>query len=304
MSFADYNEIIQREFVPGLIDTVVYKSMAPLISLFGTKPNQQGDRITSQYRLAHTSNAAFYGKGDVNPAPGNQTLKKPYWTKVFSHGACEVHGIDMSNAKPSGIAVDMVQDTLRKEVEALTDINVAGIYAQILADVDSSGTAYSDASLSRSTYPLLVSYEETTNAAISLAYFRAMIKGVMAGKGRRLGEYICLMEQAVYNVFRPLAAAVNSWVGPSGTGTTPQATGYPEVGSFEGVSIFDPYALPNMTTGTVFMLRKEDVNLVIHRALEVEVVPSGRDSIEMIPRIGVNCYVDNPYLQGKMLDKD
>jgi hypothetical protein len=303
MSFADYNEFIQREFVPTMIDTVVYKSMQPLIGAFGPKPAQEGDRVTSKYRLGYSSNAAAYDKSDVDPAVSTQTLGKPYWTKVFTHGACEVHGIDISNA--SGNNLNLLADAIQKETEAVADIIVAQVYAQILKDVDSSGTAYSDASLSRSTYPLLVSYEETTDTAITLTYFRNLIKGATAGKGVFLRDYVCLMEQAVYSVFRPLAAAVNSWTSPiNGTQNIPQDTGYPEIGSFEGISIMDPYTLPAMTTGTVYLLRKQDVNIVIHRPLTVQMVESGRDSLKAVLRTGVNCYVDKPYLQGKLLSKD
>ena len=301
MSLMDYNEFIQREFVPEMVDTVVYKKLEPMVQLFGQRPNQDGDRITSKYRLGHSSNAAFYDKSDVNPAPSSQTLAKPYWTKVFSHASTEVHGIDISNASSSNLG--LVADALMKETEALMDLNVGGVYAQWLKDVDSSSTAYSDNSLSRSTYPLLVSYEETSDAAITLAYFRAMVTGVTAGKSVNKGDYVCFMEQAVYDKFRPLAAAVNSWTNTV-VANTRQDTGYPEIGNFEGIAILDPASIPTMTTGTVFMLRKQDVAIVPHRLLEITEVSSGRDSIEYVLRMGLNSYVDNPYLNGKMLTKD
>jgi hypothetical protein len=118
-----------------------------------------------------------------------------------------------------------------------------------------------------------------------------------------LSGYVCLMEQAVYNVFRPLAAAVNSWTGQVQAGR-PEDTGYPEVGNFEGLDIVDPREMAGMTTGDVYMLRKQDVRFTEHRPLEIVQVPSGRDSAKFVIRYGLNVHVVHPGFQGKMLNKD
>lgn len=306
MSWADYNEFIQRELRPDITDTVIYRKLAPWLQLFGTVPAEGGDRITSRVRTAWTSNNAAYTKADVDPVAATQTLVKPYWTKVFNHGAAEVHGIDISNnntaAERSKIE-NMVGDATRTEVSDMMDVIVGQFYTQILADVDSSGTAYSDASLSRSTYATLASYEETTDAAITLAYMRGMINNVKLDNQVNIRDYICLMEEAVYNVFKPLAAALHSW-NVSGSANVPVDMGYQPCGNFEGLDIADTGDFSNMTTGTVYMLRKQDVKIVNHRPIEFETVPSGLDSTKIVIRVGYNIYVDNPGLQGKMLDKD
>ncbi|MCP4674256.1 MAG: hypothetical protein GY854_01815 [Deltaproteobacteria bacterium] len=303
MAFADYNEFIQRELQPEIIDTVIYDSIEPFLTNFNSPPITKGDRITSRVRTAHTSNAAFYDKTDVDPASASQTLVKPYWSKVFSHGACEVHGIDMSNDNPGGASLDELSFQVKKETEALMAANVSAIYTQIKKDVDSSSVAYGDGSLSRSTYPTLVSYEEDTNATISLAYMRGMIRGCTTNKGTNLGDYICLMEDSVYYTFKALAAALHTWNAVSVAGQKTNM-GYPDFDKFEGLACPDPSVFTNMTTGDVLMLRRQDVNIAVHRPLEIEAVQSGRDSIKMVLRTGINVYVDNPYLQGKMTDKD
>lgn len=304
MSLADYNEIVQRELQPDLVDTVVYRKLDPFLANFNVQEPKKGDRITSKYRLGHTSNAAFYDKSDVDPAVSTHTLKKPYWTKVFSHGACEVHGIDISNDRPGGSSIDMLADAIRKETESLMDVNVGGIYTQIKKDVDSSSVAYSDASLSRSTYPLLVSHEEATDTAITLALMRAAIKAITLNKGTSISDYLCLMEHAVYYVFKPLAAAIHAWNINDASANSRLPMGYQDVANFEGLDIANPRDFPSMTTGDVLTLRRSDVNVVVHRPLEVVLRESGRDSIKAVLRTGVNVYVDNPYLQSKMTDKD
>jgi len=303
MAFADYNEFIQRELIPDMVDSVVYDSMKPFMDNF-TKPEiLEGDRITSKYRLAHTSNVAFFDKTDVNPASASQTLAKPYWTKVFSHGAAEVHGIDISNSSPTVGDKALIKDAIKKEVEALVALNVAALYTQIKKDVDSTSVHYSDKSLNRTTYPLLVSYEEDTNATITLAYMRGMITGTTLNKGVKLSDYLCLMEGSVYYTFRALAAALHQWNAVSVAGQKTNM-GWPDFDKFEGLACADPTEFPNMTTGDVLMLRRQDVNICNHLPLAIEAVPSGRFSMKFVPRMGTNVYVDNPYLNGKMTSKD
>ena len=303
-SFADYNEIIQREIMPGLVDTVVYQSMEPWERLFGKAEVRGGDRITSRYRLTHTSNARAFTKADVDPAPSTQVLAKPYWGKVFQDVTTEVHGIDISNAAPSSDMINIVADAIAVDNASLMDYVVSTFYTQIKKDVDSSSVAYSDASLSRSTYSNLSSYEEATDATITDTYVESMINGVKLNNPVNIADYIGLMEEAVYNKFRPLAAANHSWVQNDTSGGGMADMGYPNVGSYYGLKFADPGDFYGMTTGDVLMLRKQDVHIVNHLPLTIQQVPSGRFSVKFVQRCGYNIYVDNPGYQGKMTDKD
>lgn len=303
MPLADYNEIIQRDIRPGLVDTVVYDGLLPFTSNFTTAKPDGGDRITTKYRLGYTSNAAFYDKSDVDPASSTQDLAKPWWTKVFSHGACEVHGIDISNNAPGDNQLAPLSDAIAKETEALMDVNNSAIYSQIKADVSASGVVYSDAALARTTYPLLVSYTEATNATITLAYFRGAMRGVTLNKASKPSDYLVLMEGSTYFTFKPLATALHAW-NVEGKNGQHIDSGHQDIANFEGFDIAHPSEFTNMTTGDVLFLRRKDVVVVTHRPLEIKLVESGRDSIKAVLRTGVNVYVDNPYLQGKMIDKD
>ncbi len=304
MSFADYNEFIQRELVPEIVDTVITKPFEPWTSTFGSTMCDDGDRITSKYVLTRTSNAAAYTKSDVNPASSTQVIQKPYWDKLFYHGACEAHGIDISNNKVSGHAGDILATELKAEVAQVMDVVVAAFYTQLKKDVDSTSVAYSDASLSRSTYATLASYEEATDATITVAYMRGMINNMLLNHPVNLADYVCLMEGSVQNTLRPLAAALHAWnINDPGAGSG-QAMGYRPMVNFEGLDIANSGDFHSMTTGDVLALRKQDVNVCIHRPLEVEAVASGRDSIKLVPRIGANIYTDNPGYQAKMTSKD
>jgi len=300
---ADYNEFIQRVLTGQVYDTVFKQSIDKMRALFPTEGTVGGDRITAEFEVARTSPAAAYTKADVNPASATNTLIKPYWTKVQYHTAAEVSNIDINNAKNGGTDLSLLSREVEKETAALKDVIFDAIFTQLTADVDAS-TAYGTGALSRSTYPTLASYEETTDTAITLTYMRGMINGTTLLKScGPLSGYVCLMEQAVYNKFRPLAAAVNSWTGTVKAGR-PEDTGYPEVGNFEGLDIVDPREMAGMTTGDVYMLRKQDVLFTEHRPLEMEQVPSDADSVKVVIRYGLNVHVVNPGFQGKMLNKD
>ena len=302
-TFADYNEFIQRELKPALVDTVIYDAIEPFMRYFTRGEVLGGDRITAKFRVGHTSNNAAYDKSDVDVAAATQTLVKPYWTKKQYQGMAEVHGIDISNDRPNSQGINLLGDAVEKEAEAMKDTIQAALLAQILADVDSSGTAYSDGSLSRSTYSTLASYEETTDATITLAYMRTMIQTVILNKPVRLQDYICMCEGSVYYTFKALAAALHTW----NTATTPGSTqpmGWSDFDNFEGLAFAQPTDFTNMTTGSLFMLRRQDVFITEHRPLEMKIKESNRDSSKVAMYYGINGHVENPLYQGKMLSKD
>ena len=303
MPIADYNEIVQREIVPGLIDTIIYDALEPFYKWFSSKEALKGDLITTKTRLAHTSNAGFYDKSDVDVAPATHVLKKPYWEKVQAQGYISVHNIDISNDAPGGSTMDMIADQIDLELRKMVDLHQAAFFTQIKADVDSSSAAYSDAALSRSTYPMLVSYEEPTDATITLAYMRTMMQTIILNKGKSLKEYVGILEGTTWHTFKALAAALHTLNLVTVAGVSADM-GYPDIQNFEGLALANPEDFTNMTTGDVFMLRRADVSITAHMPLRVMSKQSGADTVDFALYMGSNIHVDNPYLQGKMTDKD
>lgn len=298
----DFNEFIQRELRPEIIDTVILNGLEAFIRWFGIEDPLSGDRITSKYRLGYSSNAGYYGKGDSDVAAGTQTLEKPYWDKVFAQGAAEVHGIDMSNDRGDQ-NLNMIGDAVKLEMETVMSILLGGFYTQLKKDIDSSSIAFSDASLSRSTYPLLVSYEELTDTAITIALMRAMMKALTLGKGTKISDYLCMMEGTVYHVLQPLAAALHTW-NTVNVANRPVDMGYSEMASFEGLKISPPDEFASMTVGDIITVRPKDVRIQNHRMLDLTPKPIARDAIYIAIYTGWNVRCENPYLNGKMQNKD
>jgi len=108
------------------------------------------------------------------------------------------------------------------------------------------------------------------------------------------------MEESVYNTFKPLAVAEHSLVMTPSKGAGIDS-GVADVVSFDGLDIVRP---SGMTTGDVFMLRRQDVRITEHRKLEIEPVDTDADTKKTVVRVGADITVVNPGFQGKMTDKD
>jgi hypothetical protein len=299
-----YQQVMNDVVIPEITETLFKKDWEWLRGMFSEMPSSWvggGSQIEKRICVAETDTARNYDRTDVNPESGTATFLTAKWNKIYSDTAFEVHGIDMNEAKFGGVTeiADILQDASNRAYRNLKNRLFANLYTMLKADIDSAA-AYSDAAISRSTYPRLASYEENTDTAITLAIARAARNAVTLDEAVTEQEYLWIMQQAVMNVFRPLAAAELTW-NTTGVKGQEYAAGYQPVGSFDGT---DVQSIPGMTTGDVFILRPQDVYISNHMALEAEMVPSGKHSLKGVMRIGVNLIVDNPGYQGKLTDKD
>jgi len=298
----DYSQLVREVITPEIKETVFTKPWEELKSTF-TEDNRRsgGTKFTVPTRTSVSSNAAAYTKADVDPVAGTFVAVDATWTKLYQHTAFEVHGIDESQAANGGnpSVSSLISDAAKMEMPQLWQNIYNSVYAQIKSDIDSS-SAYSDASLSRSTYPTLASTEESTDTPITLALLRTHSNAVRLNKlsGPKKG-YTFAMETAVMERFEPLASQLHTWVVDSNTND--KDLGYQTVGTWEGQKVVSPVG---MTTGDVFYFRKQDVKIRMHRNLTISQVPSGRDSAKFVIRVGVNAYCDMPGFAGKMTSKD
>ena len=299
-TYGSYADVINNRLAPMITDTVFLPGLDPIKSVATQVAPRSGAAIYENFRSSFTSTASSYTKGDVDPASSSQTIVQPYWNKDYYHVGVEVHGIDVSQGVGGDVALDYIRDQMEVGARSLLNTVLAAYIAQWTADIDSSGTAYSDASLSRSTYTTLASYEETTDTSVTVAYMNGLIKGTTVDKDVMISDYVFLGDPNVYHVLKPLAAALNVWNQGVPTGAaTPM--GYSEMSLYNGTPWIN---VTGMTTGAVFMVRKQDLKIMDHMPLEWKVVESGRHSSKMVGRIGTNSYIVNPGFAGKLLNKD
>jgi hypothetical protein len=302
----DFQSLTDEIVMPGIINTVFNKPWEEF-KLVGTEDTeadiQDGSTISQKIITSVSSPVRAHVRGDVDPTAGSFVDTKAVWDKIYQETALEVHNIDISEAR-KGRGIQGVTDLLTKAVELempnLWEKIYTDVYGQWKLDLTASGT-YSDAALNRTTYPTLAcAGYEATNGAITLAYMRACMYTTRLNKkcGPKSG-YEIVMDPVVYNVFKPLVAALHQY--PVNPAPSASNMGYQDIDSFEGSQLVSP---TGMTVGDVFYCRKQDMRIQMHRPLEWRVVPSGADSIKIVYEIGVNGYAINPGFNALMVTKD
>ena len=286
----DIEAIIQDIILPDVEDLRFHKPLQELMSI-GTKDKEKysGGSIRKVIKTDGTSTARNYTRSDVDPQSGSVEHVVAEWDLIYSEGAGEAHGIDLSQAEGKGLQA--VENVLREAVDDayadLFDLMYDNCYSQIRADLLNSGT-YSDASLNRTTYPVLGVYNETNNTEITVAHlqaaqFQSRFNKKVAGP---VGEYTYVLEPTVNYKIQPKIGALNTWQ-QNNSGAKPVDGGYAPAATFQGSPVKEIGA---MTVGDVMYVHRKKVHFYMHRGLVAKVVPSGKDSVKVILRCGLNAY--------------
>lgn len=302
----DFTDIIQEIVQPTVIDNVVVPKMDKLYGWFNRNTNiKSGARISDPNCIGETAAGGAFTRADANPESMTQTFVTPYWNKVYYHEAAKVRREDIDEALEGTPLRALLTDAGTKATKQLMNHVFSGVMTQIKADIDSAAT-YSDAGTTRVT--ALQSYEEATNATITLAYLRGAQNALALKDEIDWGDYLWLLEQTVMNTARPLMAATGSWVENNPrfnqgnwVGAGGVSTGYVPVSYFDQIEVNSVYG---MTVGDCYLVNKMDVQIQEHKGLELEFVPVDEYAYKMVARIGVNCWVRRPAFQAKMTDKD
>lgn len=300
----DYQQVLREVVVPEIEDTVFQKKFEEFEAVATIDNGTQGGKqIVRPLEVARDEVAENYDRNDVDPNGGGFTDVDAKWDKTYQQVAFEVHGIDESEATGGGVVGingALIMDAAKKAMTDMSQLWWENFYTRLKADIDETAT-YSDAALSRSTYATLASFEENTDTAITIDIWRAAINAILLNKNNGdESNYLALVERQVYNKFKPLAAALNTW-NINGVANQGVDAGYQAIANFEGVDVM---SLQGMTTGDLFFVRPQDLFIRKHRGLTIKQVDSGKDSAKFVARAGVTSYVMNPGFQGKLTNKD
>lgn len=299
----DYTDLLENRLQPIIVDNVVLPKMEQLYTLFSRNDNvKQGSLITDPNSIAETTAGGAFTRNDADPASMTVTWATPYWTKVYYQEAAKIRKEDVQEANGDLVTIrNLFADAANRAVKQLMNTHVfSGVMTQIKADVDSSST-YSDKGITRVT--ALQSYEENTDATITLAYVRAMYAALALKSEIMWNDYVTLFEPTVWKTFWPLADATVTKNKMADIGAS-QAAGYLDVPQFDLVPVQPMYG---MTVGDVFCLNRNDVQIQNHTELELTYkTPKEMNewAYKVIARIGVNAWVRRPAFQGKLTLKD
>lgn len=298
----DYQDLLTNQLQPEIIDNVILPDMQELYTMFAENTNYtEGNEISDPNCIAETAAGGAFTRSDSDPESMTVTWEKPAWTKVYYHEAAKIRGEDIAEARGNRIRLtNLFTDAAFRATRQLMNTHVfSGVMTQIKADVDSAAT-YGGATR----VTALQSYEENTDATITLAYLRAMYKALALKGPINWNDYVTLLEPTVWSTAWPLMDATVTKTKMNPLPGNQNAAGYLEVPVFDLVPVKAQYG---MTVGDVFCLRRRDVQIQNHLALELTYkTPKELNeyAYKVIARIGVNCWVRLPAFQGKMTLKD
>lgn len=163
-----YSTLVREVWTPQLETTVFHNNWLFDGSVFPVVDAPGGTTISTGYEYAVTTNTGTFNHDDPMVEPFTSSHVRAYFNKDFFQESARVFKqyLDMMGNGGSQVVLDAVQHSLEIATKNLLDIATTTMIADLEAQIDSS-TAYSDASLSRTTYATLKSYEETTSTALN-----------------------------------------------------------------------------------------------------------------------------------------
>jgi len=305
MSDLNLEDILTNVYQGEVVDNIVLPKLEELYALFGQNNNvREGKNIKDANAISETANGGAFTRSDADPASLQQTWESPEWVKTYYHEAVDIRGEDIDEMLGSQAgAMNILGNAAKSATRQVMNTHVfSGVFTQIKADVDSASDYSDGAPVTRVT--ALQSYEEATDATITLAYWRAMWQAIYLRGHINWNEYIGIFEPTVWNSFFPLADALVTKTRFNPSLSDVNAAGYQEIDSVDGIRVTPVYG---MTTGDVFLLNRDDVQIQNHKALELTLrTPKelGAYAYRVIARIGVRAWVRRPRFQGKLTSKD
>lgn len=308
-----YSTLLNEVWTPALETTVFRNNWMFDGSRFPILDSPGGSTVSTGYEYAITSTTGTYNYDDPMNEPFSSSQVRAYFNKDHYQEAARIFNVYLDylkngGTKPAGFETQMHE--LESAAKNLLDKMTTTMIADVEGQVDSS-SAYSDASLSRTTYATLKSYEETTSTALTLAHLEDMIEALMThvtyGQNVRSETDLLLMlpRNQVTNLSRLVTGqAYNASFFEMITST--QDMGPADAGrvmrtkQFEGIEIV---VVPDMTTTVLLCVHKPDVKIWRHRPLTIVEKSEAADTQLFHLTAGYNAIVHRPGNSGKLSAK-
>jgi len=307
-----YSTLLREVWTPELQTTVFQNHWMFNGGRFPVVKAPPGSTISSGYEYALTSNTGTYQYDDPMVDPFTSSQIKAYFNKDAFQESARTFNVYRDYLQGGGEPgnFSMEQASIKTAANNLLDKVTTTMITDLEGQVDSS-TAYSDASLSRTTYATLKSYEETTSTALTLAHLEDMIEALMThttyGQNVRSETDLLLMvpRNQLTNLSRLVTGqAYNASFFQFMTST--QDMGPADAGrvmrtkAFEGVEIV---SVPDMTTTVLLCVHKPDVAIYETRPLTITPKTEAADTELALLTCSYNCICKRPGNSGKLSDK-
>jgi SpoU rRNA methylase family enzyme len=303
-----FSTLLREVWTPELQTTVFFNNWAfggtfPIL----TPPG--GSTISTGYEYAVTSNVGTYNFDDPMVEPFTSSQIRAYFNKDPFQEAARVFGVYEDWHKNGGTETENFE-SLRHSLEIgtknLIDKATTTMIADLEAQIDSS-TAYSDASLSRTTYATLKSYEEATSTALTLAHLEDAIEALMThityGQTIRSQDdlLILLPRNQLTNLSRLTQGASNFILSTdTQNGAAADAGRVFRTTRFEGIEIM---VVPDMTTTVLLIVNKPDIKIYEQRPVTWKEKTEAADTTLLQGTGGWNMIAHNPGNHAKLSGK-
>ena len=269
-------------------------------------PNKcpSGEHINMGLDYAISSNAGLYTVGDAMVTPAQTSTVKAYFNKDPFQETVKTYKMlkHMHHTGIGGTNLDKSTDdkAMTTGIKNLIDTAMTQMLADIVAWI-SATTAFSDASLDRSTYTSLVSYEATGVNALALADLEDALEAledVTYGPVARESLAWLMPRNQLTNLSRLTSGVSNLGLNASSDGVGKidgDRTGRTK--TFGDVPIF---VVPDMSTTTILLVNRSAIKVYNWAPLEIE--PKSLEELAQAwaLSIGVCIGVEDPRQQGKL----
>ena len=307
-----YATLVREVWTPQLETTVFRNNWMLDGSTFPVVTPPGGTTISTGYEYAITSNTGTYNHDDPMPEPFASSQVRAYFTKDYFQEAARLFGQYLDNMGNGGTEPSFapIQHELDSAAKNLLDIATTTMLADLEAQIDGANT-YSDAALSRTTYATLLSYEEDTSTALTMAHLEDMVEALMTHttygqQVRSESDLLWLFPRnqvtnlsrlaggQAYNADLFHMAASTQDMGPMDAGRVFRTK------SFEGIEM---RVVPDQTNTTILLVHKPDITIYQNRPLTIKEKTENADSLLWHLTCGYNVVCKSPGNSGKLSDK-
>jgi len=261
-----------------------------------------GSTINIALDYAVSTNAEAYVQGAPMPVAHTLSDVRAYVTKDYFQEGGKVHGDTISQLGGGGgnVPIDPVQKAIRTSILNATDLASTTMLTDLASFVDST-TAYSDASLNRTTYSI-AAYEDAHSGALTRAALTDMIEAVQNTTYGfvPLDDLVFLMPPnqhtnlanlggAQYGEFNFNVDAQSMLPFDSGTKFRCQ--------TYESVPILQ---VPDMTSTEIYLVRKSATKFHLHEGIKTVPKDVAEWADYWLTTMGVNLVISDPKRCGKL----
>ncbi len=307
-----YSTLVREVWTPKLETTVFRNNWMLDGSTFPVVDSPGGTTISTGYEYAITSNTGTFNHDDPMVEPFASSQIRAYFNKDYFQESARLFGQYLDNMANGGTepSFSAIQHELDSAAKNLLDIATTTMLADLEVQID-AGNTYSDAGLSRGTYATLLSYEEDTSTALTLAHLEDAVEALMTHTtyGQQVRSESDLLwlfpRNQVTNLSRLAGGqAYNADLFHMTTST--QDMGAMDAGrvfrtkQFEGIEM---RIVPDQTTTTILLVHKPDITIYRNRPLTIKEKDEMADSLLWHLTCGYNAICKCPGNSAKLSDK-